>query len=185
MLLKNTRRQWLGFIALMALAVAPLASLADARAPHRSQARFEVRFMTDMIDHHAMALTHPELQQLCEEMMAAQSAEIEQMQTWLHDWYGVSHEPEMSSDDQEQLEELASLSGAEFEIEFMRMMIRHHAVAVIRGANCIHRAYHHELKELCHDMVKAQLMEIQTMQGWLCHWYDICHRGHRHGRGKH
>lgn len=173
----------------------PLAASADAPAQNRVQARFEVRFMTEMIDHHAMALemgalcvekaVHPELKQLCEEMIAAQTAEIATMQTWLQDWYGVTHEPEMSPEDEQQIEELVSLSGEEFEIEFMRMMIRHHATAVVRGVECVRRAPHRDLKELCHEMVKAQLSEIRTMQGWLCHWYEVCSRRHSHGRSIH
>jgi uncharacterized protein (DUF305 family) len=172
-----------------------LTATADGPASKRSEARFEIRFMTEMTDHHAMAIemgmlcveraVHPELKQLCEEMIAAQSAEIEQMQTWLQDWYGVQHEPEMNPGNERQLEMLASLSGAEFEIEFMRMMIRHHAIAVFRSADCLKRAEHEELVAMCHDMIEAQLDEIHTMQTWLCQWYDICNRGHRHERGNH
>ncbi len=192
MLLKTTRRHWIGLVITAALALSPFASIADGPAPRRAQAKFEVRFMTEMIDHHAMAITmgtlcaekavHPELKQLCEEMVAAQSAEIEQMQMWLQDWYGVTHEPEMSRSGERQLELLASLSGAEFEIEFMRMMIRHHAIAVVRAAGCVHRAAHEELIEMCEEMKAAQLTEIHTMLDWLCQWYDLCPRGHHRGK---
>lgn len=167
---------------------------ADGPAPKRSEARFELRFMTEMIDHHAMAIemgmicteraVHSELQALCEEMIVAQSAEIEEMQAWLQDWYGVHHEPQMGPGGQRHLEMLASLSGSDFEIEFMRMMIRHHAVAVVRAANCIKKAAHDELIAMCHDMIEAQLQEIHTMQTWLCQWYNICNHGHRRGGGR-
>lgn len=63
----------------------------------REQTHPEVRFMTEMIDHHAMAVTmsekhlkeveHPELKQLCESIITSQREEIERMQ----DWYGIEH----------------------------------------------------------------------------------------------
>lgn len=62
------------------------ASAQIAAAPERSAARFEIGFMTDMIDHHMMAIematicldeaVHDELRQLCEEIIATQSAGI-------------------------------------------------------------------------------------------------------------
>ena len=174
---------------------APSIARADAPAPNRSQAKFEIRFMTEMIDHHAMAVAmamictnkavHPELEQLCENVITAQSAEIEQMQTWLRDWYGVEHEPEMTAGDERQMEKLAALNGAEFEIAFMRMLIRHHAIAIVRAQNCVRRAFHQELIQMCHDIVQAQTSEIQTLETWLCQWYGICHGGHGNGKPGH
>ena len=183
------------FVRLLAILSVVMTATADGPASRRSQARFEVSFMTEMIDHHAMAIemgmlcvertVHPELKQLCEEMIATQSAEIEEMQNWLQDWYGVQHEPEMGPRDERELEILASWSGAEFEIEFMQMMIRHHAIAVVRAANCVRRAEHEELIEMCHHMMEAQLEEIRTMLTLLCEWYDMCHHGHRSGSNGH
>jgi len=180
---------------LVAVLSAAMIAHADGPASRRAEAGFEVRFMTEMIDHHAMALEmgalclekalHPELNQLCEEMITAQSAEIEQMQTWLLQWYGVTHEPEMTPGDERQMENLASLDGAEFEIAFMRMLIRHHAIAVVRAADCVHKAAHEELIALCAQMVEVQLNEIRLLHEWLCQWYDICHHGHPHGRARH
>ncbi len=181
-------------ITLLATLSMVISARADAPAKHRNQMKFEVRFMTEMIDHHAMAIemgtlcaekaVHPELQELCEEMVAMQSAEIEQMQMWLRDWYGVEHEPEMTAEDERQLEHLGSLSGGNFEKEFLRMMIEHHSIAVIRAAKCVRKAAHRELTNLCDEMKDAQMTEIHTMQTWLCHWYRICPRegGHRKPR---
>ena len=73
--------------------------LADAPAPDQQTAEYEIKFMENMIDHHAMAVMmaemctmkaiHPELISSCENIMATQSAEIEMMQAWLCEWYGV------------------------------------------------------------------------------------------------
>jgi uncharacterized protein (DUF305 family) len=163
---------------------ASLASIAGRPAPSRSTARYEIDFMTNMIDHHAMAImmaemclekaVHEELRQLCEDVIAAQSREIRQMQSWLRQWYGVSYEPEMSRRDMRQMENLASLSGAEFEIAFMEMLIRHHEKAVEEAERCVQRAYHEQLRDLCENIITAQTAEIELLQSWLCQWYDIC-----------
>ena len=61
---------------------------------------FDQRFLTAMIDHHQgaihmaeMALAqaeHAELTALSKAIIAAQTAEIEQMQEWLQRWFDVT-----------------------------------------------------------------------------------------------
>ena len=158
--------------------------LLNAAAPDRGTARFEIKFLQDMIDHHVMAVetaelcvaraVHEELRQLCEEIIAAQSAEIEQMQRWLRQWYGISYQPQMKPGDQREVERLASLSGAEFEIAFMEMMIEHHQAAIREAEECLRRAYHAQLRRLCENIIETQSAEIEQMQRWLCEWYGIC-----------
>lgn len=160
---------------------------ADQPAPTRAQAQYEVRFMTDMIDHHMMAVemaeiclsnaVHPELLAMCQDIIAAQTQEIQTMQSWLQDWYGVSYQPQMSPGMQAQMDRLAQLYGSEFEIEFMKMMIRHHWKAVVRASGCLDKAYHSELIEMCGDIVEAQVAEITQMRTWLCQWYGVCNYG--------
>jgi uncharacterized protein (DUF305 family) len=108
---------------------------------------------------------------MCQDIVANQTAEIETMQAWLQDWYGITYEPDMNSDS---MSHLMTLYGADFEITFMRTMIRHHSRAVREGARCVERAYHPELISMCTDIVQAQLEEIQTLRTWLCQWYGIC-----------
>lgn len=156
----------------------------DAPAPRPNQAQYELRFLTGMIDHHAMAVMmgmiceeraiHEELRELCHEIVTAQSAEIEIMQGWLQDWFGVTHEPQMKPGDKKQMANLAGRSGAEFEIEFMTMMIRHHEKAIREGVHCLDRAYHSELADLCESIIATQAEEIALMEQWLCEWYEVC-----------
>ncbi len=157
---------------------------ASAPAPDRSAANFEVKFMTRMIDHHALAVAmgeicvdkavHDELRSMCEGIIATQSQQIALLQSWLSDWYGVTHEPEIKPGDQKMLEKLASLDGAEFEIAFMETMIRHHEQAIKESSKCLDRAYHDELKSLCQQIIAGQQQEIAQMQAWLCEWYQEC-----------
>ena len=163
------------------LAVVP--ALADAPAPDRSTARFEVKFMEDMIDHHHMAVMmaelcptrateHAALRDMCQNIIMTQMQEIEEMQTWLKQWYGVDYEPMMSG--MGSMQRLERLTGAEFEIAFMLMMIRHHEGAIREANKCLDRAYHGELEGLCQNIIATQSAEIQQMQTWLCDWYAIC-----------
>ena len=159
-------------------------TIASAAAPTRSAANFEVDFMTDMIDHHQMAIemaeicldkaVHEELRTMCQNIIATQSEEIQQMQSWLQQWYGITYRPTMKPGDQKRMDRLASLSGAEFEIAFMEMMIKHHEKAIKEARHCLDRATHAELREMCEDIIAAQSAEIAQMQTWLCQWYGEC-----------
>lgn len=182
---KVIQRSVFHFAVLTSLLFGGIQAHATDPAPTPSQANFEVRFLTEMIDHHAMAVMmamlcdrrveHTELLDLCHSIVETQSAQIELMQRWLGDWYGISHEPEMTPGDERMMEKLAELSGEEFEIEFMSMMIKHHSRAVKEGMHCLDKAYHPELIDLCQNIVTSQLAEIELMQTWLCDWYGICH----------
>ena len=164
--------------------LATLGPAYNTAAPQPSTAKYEVKFMTDMIDHHQMAImmaelcvtkaVHEELRTLCQDIIDAQRAEIVKMQSWLREWYGIEYAPEMKPGDTRMMEKMAALPAAEFEIEFMQMMIKHHAKAVKEGEHCLDRAYHAELIELCENIIATQTQEITQMQQWLCAWYGIC-----------
>lgn len=156
----------------------------DGPAPSRAAAQFEVKFMTDMIDHHQMAImmsqlciakaVHAELRALCTEIIAAQQAETAQMRAWLQAWYGIAYQPQMKPGDMRQMEKMAALAPSAFEIAFMEMMIRHHEKAIKEGRHCLERASHAELRALCEDIIETQSREIALMQSWLCAWYGRC-----------
>ena len=160
------------------------AAPAFAEAPARSEraAEFEVDFLTGMIDHHHMAVmmaeecvdkaVHEELAAMCQDIIEVQSAEIEQMQTWLQDWYGITYEPQMSTGMMKSGERLSRLEGADYEIRFMQSMIRHHWSAIRESRTCLDRAEHEPLLELCEGIESTQLAEIEQMQTWLEEWYD-------------
>jgi uncharacterized protein (DUF305 family) len=174
---------WVAAALVAALAIASPAA-ASAPAPAKATAKFEVDFMTGMIDHHAMAVemadvcldnaTHAELRAMCEDVIAAQSEEIETMQSWLEDWYSVSYSLEMTRGEMQQMEKLAALSGAEFEIRFMETLVRHHRKAIGMAERCLDRAYHSDLRDLCEGIIATQSAEIAQLESWLCQWYGRC-----------
>lgn len=183
-MLKNPNRRWWLCVMLTSLVAMSSIAIANQPAPTKKQVRYEIEFLTGMIDHHAMAVmmaelcmeraVHEELRQLCEQIKTAQTEEITTMQGWLEEWYGVSYEPQMKQGEEKKMEQLASLSGSDFEIEFMQMMIRHHEKAIREGLRCMNRAYHAELKSLCENIVATQSEEIELMEQWLCEWYGMC-----------
>ena len=144
---------------------------ADDPAVDKATAELEIRFMQDMIDHHQMAAMMAEqcvakavrekLRTLCQNIITTQTREMQEMQSWLCDWCGISYEPQMKPGDMKMIERLASLSGAEFEIEFMQMMIKCHLAAIREASKCEERAYHEELRELCENIITTQAAEIE------------------------
>ncbi len=178
-------RLWLLALSLLTAFTAPAS--ASAPAPDKATAEYEVRFMADMIDHHAMAVemgqmclqkaVHPELLALCANIVNTQSQEIATMQSWLSSWYGVSYQPEMTNGMQQQMQRMMSMTPTEFEMEFLKMMIRHHWKAVVMSSTCVDRAYHEQLRGMCEDIIIAQTAEIQQMRTWLCEWYGLCNYG--------
>lgn len=172
------------FTSIVTALVLTTSVFAAAPAPSKDQAKFEIRFLEEMIDHHYGAVkmaelcagraTHAELLQMCESIETMQMAEIEMMQEWLQSWYGVTHEPHLMGKARRQIEKLSQMTGAQFEIAFMTMMIEHHSMAVMMSIDCLQRAYHPEMLNMCAEMMAAQGDEIVQLRLWLCQWYSIC-----------
>ena len=95
---------------------------ADAPAPDKAIAKFEIRYMEFSIDHHSMgvrmaqlcvqkAIT-PDLLELCQRNLANQTKGIMTLQSFLQNWYKINYSPEMKPSGENMLAKLASLSGA-------------------------------------------------------------------------
>ena len=157
-------------------------ALADAPAQSEQAASYEVDFLKNMIDHHTMAVmmaqtcldkaVHPELAALCQSIIESQSAQIDDMQSWLQQWYGISYEPQLSAGQMQSMQRMENFTGAQYEIRFMQSMIRHHWAAVRESGTCLENAEHSELLGLCQTIRQTQLDEIGQMQAWLEQWYD-------------
>lgn len=71
-----------------------------------------------MIDHHVMAVrmaslcegraVHSELLPMCSQIVVTQRQEAAAMQSWLQDWYGVTHQPEMNAGAMREMDGLAA-----------------------------------------------------------------------------
>jgi len=171
---------------------------ADTSAPSSSGDHndADVAFASDMIQHHAQALTmvdltverdlDPALQQVAVAIRDAQGPEIETMSNWLEQWdeevpptvrdhsNAEGHDmgdmaddtgmdmPGMMSD--QDLEELADASDADFEGLWLEMMIEHHEGAVSMAQAEQEDGTYDPAVSLAEEIVATQTEEIATMQ---------------------
>lgn len=68
--------------------------------------------------------------------------------------------------------QLKERSGAEFEKEYLQMMIEHHKGGVKMAQLVPQKTKRPELKELSGKIIAAQQEEIQKMTGWLKTWHQ-------------
>jgi len=158
----------------------------------------DVRFATDMIPHHAQALTmvdltagrtlDPQVQQLAEEIRAAQTPEIEELTRWLTLWgedipetmrdhVNAEGDGDMGSMDgdemgqgtagmmsQDELAELENASDAEFQDMWLEMMIEHHTGAVAMATAEQEDGQYAPAVDLAGQIIDSQTKEISTMR---------------------
>lgn len=162
----------------------------------------DVAFATDMIQHHAQALSmvdltmgrplDPEVEQLAEDIRAAQGPEIESMSDWLtawgeevpptmrdhshagHDTDGMGESMEgmdnaempgmMSAEEMTALEEAPD---AEFQSMWLEMMIEHHEGAIEMAEQQQDDGRYRPAVELAASIIEAQQAEIDAMESML------------------
>ena len=146
----------------------------------------DLLFLDAMIVHHGTALEmsepaaelaeHEELRQLASDIIAAQRAEIEQMQAWRDEWFpgappsdlsGMHDMPgmSMSAEDLDMLREAES-----FDLMFIDMMIPHHESAVAMASDLQNTTQRPELQDLAAEIIATQQAEIEQMQAWRDAW---------------
>jgi len=160
---------------LSALFAAP--SAASAPAPDRATQEFEIKFMERTIEHHLLGIEMAELcvekatdpppagdatlVDTCQTIIADQSAEVEQLQTWLRDWYGIEFQPKLPGGTLNQLEMLA---GEDFDVAVSEMFIEHHLRQIKLSTRCLLRAEHRELQQFCQHTIDVQSADIVTFE---------------------
>jgi uncharacterized protein (DUF305 family) len=139
-------------------------------------------FAQMMIPHHEQAVVMSDLaleiseneviRQLATEIKGAQSPEIEQMTSWLTTAgaptsMGMDHNmPMQGMLTDEQLAELGTLSGAEFDRAFLEAMIEHHEGAIVM-TQMIENSDNSEVAALATAIITAQQAEIDFMKSLL------------------
>ncbi len=134
----------------------------------------DLMFAAMMVPHHEQAIvmsdlalknsSNPEVMALATEIKNAQAPEIERMKSWgdlevgSHAGHGMSG---MLSDDE--LKELESATGPEFDQLFLTGMIKHHEGA-IDMAEMVTDSRNQEVSTLAKQIVKAQKAEIELMK---------------------
>lgn len=136
----------------------------------------EREFIEGMIPHHQEAVdtakevvarggTTPEIQQLVEEIVVAQEAEIADMKQWYQSWYGEAY---MDTGEYiPMMRELENLSGAELDRVFLEDMIMHHMGAIMMARSVQPYIEHIEIEALTQAIITTQAQEIQLMRQML------------------
>lgn len=140
----------------------------------------DVRYVQQMIQHHAQALELTGLvptrsrsaavKRLAERITAAQQPEIGAMEGWLtrHGRSGQSgtHDhgamPGMATAGQ--LEELGAAKGAAFDRLFLKLMITHHQGAIAMATEALSEGNNVQVEEMAGDVVAQQTTEIDRMR---------------------
>ena len=121
----------------------------------------------------------PEVQQLAQQIKAAQGPEIEQMTQWLQQWGAPTASPgmHMPGMDHEmggmvmsgmmspkQMKELRASRGTQFDQLWLSMMIEHHQGAIDMAQQVEASSSNPQVQELANQIIAAQQAEIATMQ---------------------
>ena len=182
------------------MALIALAVLATACTGIRSQeAAFDQQFIDMMVPHHESAIAmaeiaqqraeQPELRTLADEVVAAQSGEIEQLTEWRTEWFGSPDTPamdemptlpgmsmppghSMGSGTMDMSADVDALREAEpFDREFIDAMIRHHEQAVEAAEIALTESERDEVRALAEEIIAAQTREIEQLRDWRESWY--------------
>ena len=160
---------------------------------------------TDMAELALQKSERPEIRDLAEKIIEAQTEEIQQLEaaaqrltaenTSGHHHHGHGHRhghhghgghgQSMNADmqgammdgmdgmDGMSLEELAKLSGDDFDKAFLEEMIAHHQMALEMAEMELQMGTDPELRAMAKTMIEDQQTEIELMQGWLEEWFAV------------
>lgn len=153
---------------------------------HGAAAQSEFGYLTEMVAHHEEAVSaarelrrsaRPAMREFGQAVVRTQSTQIEQMRTWLAEWYPgrstvVAYEPMMR--------DLTTLSGDQLDSAFLRDMIPHHMSAVMMSQQQLVRgsAGHPEVSLLAASIRDEQHAEIFQMRQWLQDWFGAAWQPH-------
>lgn len=146
-------------------------------------------YIANMIAHHQGAVDmaklaqtnakHEELKTMANDIISAQTTEINNMLAWQKAWgypassgeMMIDHSAMNMTDDMANaMKELEGKTGDEFDKAFLTTMIAHHESAVAMSRPGIKNAGHQEVKDLAKVVIDAQTKEIAQMRQWQAQW---------------
>ena len=143
----------------------------------------DTMFAQMMIPHHEQAVelsdialdptvgASSEILALAQQIKGAQEPEIDQMKDLLESW----QQPLMADDSMdhssmmggmltiEDLDELGSLTGSDFDAAWIEAMIAHHEGAIDMAENVLENGVSAEIRALAEDIIAGQSAEIETL----------------------
>ncbi|MBB6015800.1 DUF305 domain-containing protein [Deinococcus radiopugnans] len=174
-------------LVLLALGLAglllPRVTLTGGTGP--AEGSTEVRFVREMIQHHAQAVDlatrirergrDPAVRTLALDIMLSQQEQIGQMHGWLTLWKRPWAGPGMSSEHArsmgmatpQQVARLETLPPAQAEITFLQLMTRHHQGALLMARPALGAGVRPEVQALARQIEASQGAEIRSMTALL------------------
>lgn len=154
---------------------------------HDMQVSSERDYLTKMIPHHQEAIDsaktvlersdRPEMKQFAQDIIRVQTAEVEQMQQWLGEWYPgqptqADYSPMMGN--------LTQLQGDALDRAFLDGMVMHHMGAVMMSQQLLSQNLikHEPVRPFAQQVATSQRQEIQQMQAWLKNWFGATRTMH-------
>ncbi len=141
----------------------------------------ESGFLREMVAHHREAIEmagelarseRPAMRALGARIVSSQTAQVEQMETWLDEWYAdepsdTAYEPMMR--------DLSGLSGDRLDRTFLEDMVGHHMAAVMMSQRLLVHgtAEHDEVADLARTIRTEQVREIRWMSERLSTWFGV------------
>lgn len=141
---------------------------------------YDQRFLVWLVNHHndddrmvdpcaKKETIRRELRDFCVTVDQQHHERVEQMRTWLKDWYGQ----DLPTTDNIPLW-LGTPNGQDFEREFFKEYEHHHADAVEPISECARQATHPDLRELCQRIAPDQRKQLDQLRAWRCEWFKGC-----------
>lgn len=146
-------------------------------------------FIANMIAHHQGAVDmaklaqtnakHQELKNMANDIVTAQTSEINNMKAWQTQWGYPASSGEMMMDHSAMgmedtnagmMNQLNGKTGDAFDRAFLEQMIMHHQSAINMAAPGETNAQHQEVKDLTTAIITTQTKEIQQMRQWQKDW---------------
>jgi len=160
---------------------------ASEPAPRYRLTTIDISLLRDLIDGHSFAVqmsqlcvqkaTLADLKSLCQQVISTQQQQIQTMQSWLSNWYGITYTPTPNKFSANVLNQLAALNGDNFNIAFMETLTSHHWGAIEIGGEIIDRTYHQEFVNLATNVITSQVGEINQLRSMLHQVYGISYNG--------
>ena len=144
------------------------------------QVNSEFDYLSQMIPHHEEAIAtarillqrsdRPEMKQFARDIIRVQSAEIQQMQTWLKQWYPNQRNTRTYTP---MMRALGQLRGNDLDRAFLQDMIMHHMGAVMMSHQLLNRGLvqHDPVRPFAQKIADTQRAEIQQMRIWARNWF--------------
>ncbi len=190
-----THRTSLYLTVLATIVAVTLAACGSGGSPS-SNAAFndaDVEFLQGMVPHHSQAVEmaemvpdrsdRPELNELADNIISSQNEEIEQMNSLLSDAGaepvegGMDHGDMAEGDmamtgmmDDQQMQDLESSDGQDFEVMFLDMMTAHHQGAIEAAEQVLDGGENPDVADLADEIIQAQQSEIEQMNTWKEQW---------------